>query len=859
MEATEVLEIIEKAARDGRTELNLSNKDIESLPPDIGQLHNVATLNLSDNQLTSLPMEIRFLDNLATLNLSGNRLTSLPAEMGYITSLTTLYLWGNKLTSLPADIGYMENLTSIYLDGNQLTSLPAEIGKLINLTELDLTGNQLTSLPAEIGNLQKLTELYLSENQLETLPPEIANLKNLTELYLSGNQLKSLPAEIANLENLKVLDISGNQFVDITSLMELRQLTKLVLNRNRIYELPREILDLGMSIRWSEAAGEDGIFLAGNPLEIPPINVIKKGAEEIQKYFKKLDLQKRTLNEAKVLLVGDASAGKTSLAKHLTESAKPIDPNVPHTEGINTKEWLMETENKENLRVILWDFGGLEIYHAVHRFFFSKSSLYLFIWSGQTADNMSSFNYWLNTIKLLGDNSPVILVLNRIDERTKAIDEQFLQDKFNNIVSFEDVSTLDGTGIEELTAKIKEQAAKLPLVRDILSKRGIDIQRRLETLQKNYISYDEFVTICKESGLDEHGAKELCRCFHDWSVVLHFADNEVLEKTIFLKPDWAIHAIYMVMDSKEVRENNGKFEFEKLTQIWKDYPEEILTKLLELMKEFEFCFKVPETQTYIVPELLEPERPDFKWDDRDNLHIEYRYRFMPTCIIARLIVKMNNLLKDDCYWKNGAVLQYKNTEALLVSDELEHKISVRLVGSKTKKLLAIIRKELENIHKTLNGPDVSEMLPCNCSGCSENEHVYFHSYSDLIKAAEMDKDEIECKNSFEAVSINQLLDIYARQEDLRRLEQQRRVAVKVEKAKKPKRSKITALRRLWYERVQFTVLVLVLLLTLLSIGISIYLLTRHAKTNSIKTEQLQQDNKTYQLTPTDTSNTNPTP
>jgi hypothetical protein len=40
MDEKEVLEIIEEAARDGRRELDLSNKGIKSLPAEIGKLKN---------------------------------------------------------------------------------------------------------------------------------------------------------------------------------------------------------------------------------------------------------------------------------------------------------------------------------------------------------------------------------------------------------------------------------------------------------------------------------------------------------------------------------------------------------------------------------------------------------------------------------------------------------------------------------------------------------------------------------------------------------------------------------------------------------------------------------------------------
>jgi Leucine-rich repeat (LRR) protein len=145
--------------------------------------------------------------------------------------------------------------------------------------ELNLSGNQLERLPEGIVELKNLTTLNLSVNQLERLPAEIGELKNLTTLFLSANQLKTLPAEIVELKNLTTLDLSEN------------------------------------------------------PLESPPPEIAKRGIEAIRSYFKSLEVERRALNEVKVLLVGDGGAGKTSLVKQLL--GEEFDKHELQTHGIN--------------------------------------------------------------------------------------------------------------------------------------------------------------------------------------------------------------------------------------------------------------------------------------------------------------------------------------------------------------------------------------------------------------------------------------------------------------------------------------------------------------------------------------------
>lgn len=639
--------------------------------------------------------------------------------------------------------------TGLDLSNRGIKSLPPEIGGLKNLTKLNLYGNQLTKLPGEISKLTKLNLLDLSSNKLAELPGEITKLTNLQKLYLARNQLTKLPGKIAKLINLEQLNLSDN----------------------KLTELPKEILELAMEIK-SERYTKHGILLEGNPLESPPIEIIRQGTEAVRNYFESIKKESSRVFEAKLLIVGEGGVGKTCVMKRLMAPDKPIDEKELTTEGIDINRWFIVTKKTRYFRINFWDFGGQEIYHATHQFFLTKRSLYLFVWEARKDYDITSFDYWLNVVRLLSDNSPVIVVLNKIDERIKTIDEKTWQSRFKNIVWFGKVSALKGTGIEILGRIISEHITELPHVGNVLPTVWIDIRKELERLKKNYISYDDYKSVCKQFGLDEEKAEYLRRFYHDLGVFLHFLDNPVLRELVFLKPDWATNAVYKVVDTKEIQKNYGKFEFKQLRKIWDDYPEDKYAVLLELMKKFELCFQLPRTQTYIVPELLRPSKPYFKWDYMDNLRVEYRYDFMPAGIINRFIVRTHDIIKEDIYWKSGVVLQRENTEALVVSERLNRKISIWVRSEKKKELLAIIRREIDYIHKTLNYPDVKEMIPCICSKCvvvkQPAEEPHFYEYETLCRFRS--KGKIACAKSTEDVPIGKLLGDYGRPEGKRKME-----------------------------------------------------------------------------------------
>jgi small GTP-binding protein len=456
MEKDEVLRVIAEAVGNRQIELNLSGNQLERLPEGIVELKKLTTLNLSVNQLERLPAEIGELKNLTTLFLSANQLKTLPAEIGELKNLTTLFLTRNQLERLPAEIGELKNLTDLYLSGNRLKTLPAEIGKLKNITSFYIYGNQLERLPAEIGELKNLTELNLSRNQLERLPAEIGELKNLITLFLSDNQLKTLPAEIGELKNLTMLNLS----------------------RNQLERLPAEI---------GELKNLTELGLSENPLKSPPPEIAKRGIKAIKSYFKSLEPETQALNEVKVLLVGDGGAGKTSLVKQLL--GEEFDRHELQTHGINIRN-----RKVKDILVHFWDFGGQEIMHATHQFFLSKRSLYILVLDGRRDEKTE---YWLKHIESFGGDSPILVVLNKIDENPSfEVNRKFLQEKYKGIKGFYRVSCAKREGIDVIAAALSNALANVELIETPWPKTWFNVKTQLEAMTENFISIDGYKEMC---------------------------------------------------------------------------------------------------------------------------------------------------------------------------------------------------------------------------------------------------------------------------------------------------------------------------------------------------------------------------
>jgi internalin A len=215
--------LIEEVQVNGWTELDLADKGLTELPPEIGNLSNLETLWLDNNYLSSLPPEISKLGSLRELSLSNNQFTDFPIEVISIPNLQILGLGNNHLSSLPPEIGNLSNLLTLMLSDNQLSSLPPEIGNLSNLRTLMVSDNQLTFLPPEIGKLTNLCFLDLRNNQLKYLPTELGELRELPQghndceiqfvwgISLHNNPLISPPAEVIAQGTPAILEYLRNE------------------------------------------------------------------------------------------------------------------------------------------------------------------------------------------------------------------------------------------------------------------------------------------------------------------------------------------------------------------------------------------------------------------------------------------------------------------------------------------------------------------------------------------------------------------------------------------------------------------------------------------------------------------------
>jgi hypothetical protein len=135
----------------------------------------------------------------------------------------------------------------------------------------------------------------------------------------------------------------------------------------------------------------------------------------------------------------------------------------------------------------------------------------------------------------------------------------------------------------------------------------------------------------------------------------------------------------------------------------------------------------------------------------------YEYDFMPKGIMTRLIVTLHHLIRDHALvWRNGVVLERQSTRAEITEDYLKRRISVRLRGSDSYGLLAIIDDQMERIHASFPRLKSEKFLPCNCPVCRESAEPFSFTLTELKDFADTG-DPIQCRASRKLVDAAALL------------------------------------------------------------------------------------------------------
>ncbi|MCH8043954.1 MAG: leucine-rich repeat domain-containing protein [Planctomycetes bacterium] len=649
-------------------------------------------------------------------------------EQGARDKVTELYLSHAGIEELPPEIGKLTSLTTLSLNGNQLTSLPPEIGQLTSLTHLGLFGNRLTSLPPQIGKLSRLNILYLDGNQLEHLPPEIGKLSCLRRLDLGDgdrtNLLTTLPPELGRLEALTALELDGLKLTD------------------------------------------------------PPAEVVDQGTKAVLAYLREKLEDETPVWESRLLVVGEGGVGKTQILRALNGHDFQIGSETTHGIAIVPLRLPHPSEDGVTMTLNAWDFGGQEVYHATHQFFLASRSLFLLAWNSRLGWEQGKLHYWLDTIKALAPDSPVMLVATHLDERTADLPYDDLKQKYPQIIGEWSLSCLQrnlGDGIDGLRRALQTAAAELPLMGKPTPSSFRNTTRAIRELKKTetWVPASKLWEIMAEHNVSEAARSVLARQLHQLGELIHFHDDEELKDIVLLDAAWVTRNISSVLEHDGIVDGLGIFTHQHMEECWPEIEENLRNRLLRLMERFDLSYRIPndEKNRSLVVERLSYDPPAYedRWNaKRDEAGCrEIRMKFdpqstrpagIPTWFIAR-----THRFTTRTHWRFGALFKDRagGHLALIEASPSERFVMLTVRGPNPQNFFAVLRDGLELTLARFPGLQLKRTLPCPHPDRSAAERPCPHEFDleHLEERMQLDPPrlEIECPSCFRMVSVGDLL------------------------------------------------------------------------------------------------------
>ena len=715
-------------------------------------------LGVDDENAIAIAKNLQF---LISLDLYGNRIrvTGAQAIAEHLHQLTKLDLGSNRIgeTGVQAIAEHLHRLTTLNLWGNGIgdTGAQAIAEHLHQLTTLDLSSNDVgdTGAQAIAEHLHQLTTLDLAHNNLgdETVAVIARNLTHLTVLNLEANRRIT---SVEPFESFQVgkLNLSGTNVTDLTPL--------------------RTHILAGVPVRWEEFTYESGILVYDCPLGRPSPEIVRQGPEAVLNFFRELDTQGVDhLFEAKLLIIGEGGAGKTSLLRRLFFPALDLPAPEETTRGIDIHPHPFPVGDGHTFRLNTWDFGGQQIYHATHQFFLTKRSLYVLV--DDTRSNHRSvedegFKFWLEVVETLSEGSPLLIFQNERGGRSKPLDEAGIKGRFPNVKGIYGGDLEDPGAADGVRRAIEHFALQLPHVGDDVPAQWVQIRQELEAQARQHptITQDAYFALYdRHLPPDRDKALHLSQYLHDLGIFLHFQKSRLLRRTLFLQNTWVTNAVFRILDDETIKKHQGRFRLEDCDRLWTDQGyADMEEELRALMVKFELIYQLPDVSeaTWLVPQHLPPSRPPQldTWARTGDLMLTYRYTFLPRGLVSRLIVRMHRYVKQpELCWSSGALFEH-GTAAVLVQTESSRAITLRARGVERQALLSVLAADLDALNGSFSGLKVEKWVPCVCATCAELDAPMMFRQQELLERKKWGQETIECSKppTFHGVSVRDLLE-----------------------------------------------------------------------------------------------------
>ena len=167
----------------------------------------------------------------------------------------------------------------------------------------------------------------------------------------------------------------------------------------------------------------------------------------------------------KLVIIGDSGVGKSNFLFKFIEGQ--FSPLHVATVGFDYKSKIITLpQSKKKVKLQIWDTAGQEKYMSINKNLFQRVQGIILMYDLTKRETFERLTIWLNIIKQMTNEIPIILVANKLDEedneesgRIVETDEGEAFAKENEF-QFLEASGLNGTNVDKVFINISELIIK---------------------------------------------------------------------------------------------------------------------------------------------------------------------------------------------------------------------------------------------------------------------------------------------------------------------------------------------------------------------------------------------------------------
>ncbi|GBG31958.1 Ras-related C3 botulinum toxin substrate 1 [Hondaea fermentalgiana] len=446
------------------------------------------------------------------------------------------------------------------------------------------------------------------------------------------------------------------------------------------------------AIDWQEIAGYDGEF---------DMQVRKAARRRLRPDKPRVKSLPRRALDALRRRTSRASTATSVLTLSDSEDAPDVTPLVPQDE-LAQRFALTEADQfvlrqaagsdadalQFDLSFTIWDYGGQEVFYALHHIFLTDKGIYLVVFDMRELAALSSrpkalanLRFWLNSIKLHAPEAPILIVGTHFDKVHAGVfqAEGFIQEALPLAESYPQV-VRSGPGryihaIDNMSASpdraeaLRTAIAGIAVTQDYVLQQvplaWLKVHEDLLHMNEPYIFYDQVVEIATAYGRSRRDADAMLAYFNGLGVVVHLTSSETLSRVVVVDPQWLLDKLSRVIAddvhasrisaSVELQEAGIVDAFQRLRQeavatrsllefLWHGEEVDYLVAFMDanlLLCNWNFAPDAEEDE-YLVSGLLSTSIPDVEVDDFEpglSCILDFSVSSLPNGVFHRLVAQ----------------------------------------------------------------------------------------------------------------------------------------------------------------------------------------------------------------------------